>query len=338
MLDKNINHSPHVVLLGAGASLASFKDGDANGKVLPLMNNLVKVIKLDKYLNQNGIEYDGENFETLYNDLAENKKYGNIIKKIEESIFDYFHGLRIPNEPTIYDYLILSLRQKDLIATFNWDPLLLQAYARNSLIKRLPNLVFLHGNVGQGVCIKDKTLGHLGNRCSKCGLHFEPTKLLYPINKKNYSSDPVIKEQWDILKRHLKYAYMFTIFGYSTPISDIDAKELMLSVWKDNKTLELAEVEIIDIKSRREIERAWKDFTIRQHYQIHDDFFGSYLSKFPRRSCDAFAECTLMCKPWHENRFPKFKTIQEMHEWIKPLLIDEEKYEKDKSRFTYKAE
>ncbi|HBD7214869.1 TPA: hypothetical protein K1Y51_001717, partial [Legionella pneumophila] len=37
---------PHVVLLGAGASLAALPNGDANKKQLPLMNNLVEVIQL----------------------------------------------------------------------------------------------------------------------------------------------------------------------------------------------------------------------------------------------------------------------------------------------------
>ena len=31
-LKTNINHSPHVVILGAGASKAAFPIGDANGK------------------------------------------------------------------------------------------------------------------------------------------------------------------------------------------------------------------------------------------------------------------------------------------------------------------
>ncbi|MHA1748548.1 MAG: hypothetical protein ACTSXN_02865 [Promethearchaeota archaeon] len=41
--------------------------------------------------------------------------------------------------PTIYDYLILSLRKKDVIATFNWDPLLVQAAWKNRNFD-LPNI------------------------------------------------------------------------------------------------------------------------------------------------------------------------------------------------------
>ncbi len=34
----------HVVLLGAGASLAAFPNGDRLGRTLPLMKNLVEVL------------------------------------------------------------------------------------------------------------------------------------------------------------------------------------------------------------------------------------------------------------------------------------------------------
>ena len=336
MLDKNVNHSPHVVLLGAGASLASFKEGDANKRILPLMNNFVEVVGLNKLLEKNEINYNNQNFEEIYNDLSENEKYNALVRSIEEKTFEYFSQLKIPSTPTIYDYLVLSLREKDIIATFNWDPLLLQAYARNSGVKRLPRLEFLHGNVGMGVCVKDKVMGHIWNRCSKCKEFLKPVKLLYPIKKKDYSSDSVIKAQWDSLRSHLNYAYMFTIFGYSAPTTDIDAKELMLSVWKNNKTLELAEVEIIDTKSEKEIIKTWKDFTFSHHYQIHKSFFDSYLARFPRRSCDAFAESSLMCKFLEENKFPKFENIEEMHKWIKPLIEEEESMRRINPLFSLK--
>src|SRR3989338_3867178 len=173
------NHSPHVVLLDAGASLASFKEGDAYKRILPLMNNFVEVVGLNKLLEKNEINYNNQNFEEIYNDLSENEKYNALVRSIEEKTFEYFSQLKIPSTPTIYDYLVLSLREKDIIATFNWDPLLLQAYARNSGVKRLPRLEFLHGNVGMGVCVKDKVMGHIWNRCSKCKEFLKPVKLLY---------------------------------------------------------------------------------------------------------------------------------------------------------------
>ena len=37
---------PHVVILGAGASLAAFRNGDRNGNTLPLMDDLIDVLDL----------------------------------------------------------------------------------------------------------------------------------------------------------------------------------------------------------------------------------------------------------------------------------------------------
>jgi hypothetical protein len=35
--------------------------------------------------------------------------------------FAYFRILKLPETSTIYDFMLLTLRLKDLIATFNWD-------------------------------------------------------------------------------------------------------------------------------------------------------------------------------------------------------------------------
>lgn len=64
------NESPHVVILGAGASLAALPNGDKNGRILPLMNNIVEVVGLQPLLDKFGVKYEGQNFESFYNDLG----------------------------------------------------------------------------------------------------------------------------------------------------------------------------------------------------------------------------------------------------------------------------
>ena len=54
------------------------------------------------------------------------------LKDLFRSAYDYFAMLRLPDSPTLYDYLILSTM--DIIATFNWDPFLLQAYVCNKVV------------------------------------------------------------------------------------------------------------------------------------------------------------------------------------------------------------
>lgn len=333
--DKNVANCPHIVFLGAGASVAACPQGDKNGRKLPVMDNLIEVLGLQDILEKVDIPCRSRNFEELYDDLVSDKKYHSIAKNVEERVYHYFSRIKIPDEPTVYDYLILSLRKKDLIASFNWDPLLLQAYRRNIQIRRLPQLVFLHGNVGQGVCYEDKRIGYINTLCEKCMKPLRPVRLLYPIRHKDYSSGLLIKDQWNRLRNHLRIGYWFTILGYSAPLSDVDAKEFMLEVWKLNSTRELAQIEIIDIKSGQELKKSWDEFIVRQHYGICRDFFGSYLCEHPRRSCEALAAATLMFNPWKENKFRKARKLSQLHNWIQPLLEEEIRYEKYKEPFRY---
>ena len=152
------------------------------GRVLPLMNNLVEVVGLQDILESNGIDYRGRNFEDApqYTLLSQ---HSSLVIELEKVIRDYFSEMVLPDNVTLYDEIILSLRSKD-IATFNWDPFLPLAYRRNAHLKELPRLVFLHGSVGMGVCIEDRNKGYLGDNCNRCGNPFPPVKLLFPVEKK----------------------------------------------------------------------------------------------------------------------------------------------------------
>src|SRR5258708_32435540 len=122
---------PHVVILGAGTSRSACPTGDVNGKQLPLMNDFVDLLGLGKTLEEAGIDYHGQSFEDIYDQLYANDKYSKVRREIDYIVYGYFSSLQLPEHPTIYDHLVLSLRQKDVIATFNQDPFLMQAYRRN---------------------------------------------------------------------------------------------------------------------------------------------------------------------------------------------------------------
>jgi hypothetical protein len=72
--------------------------------------------------------------------------------------------MQLPDAPTIYDYMILALRSKDLIATFNWDPFYIKHIleVKNLQKTKRPNLSFLHGNVAIGYSSKIKMAGPAG--------------------------------------------------------------------------------------------------------------------------------------------------------------------------------
>lgn len=323
-IKTNTNHAPHVVILGAGASLAALPNGDRHGMPLPLMGNLMEIVGLTPLLEEHNITTPINDFEAFYDELATDDSNKALLQGMEETIHDYFVELELPNEATLYDYLLLALREKDLIATFNWDPFLAQAYRRNTIIRKLPHIVFLHGNVEIGMCETHKRKGYVFQVCPDCDSQLTPSRLLYPVKQKDYSADAFIKNEWDVLRDFLQRAYFITVFGYSAPTTDVEARELMLGEWRNNPSMELGQINIVDIRTREELETAWEDFFIRQHYGIYKELVDTYLFRHPRRTCDAFAMATLQQQPWRENPFPQLEDLGQIQDWVRPLLDEEE--------------
>lgn len=322
----------HVVILGAGASRASFPKGDRNKKKLPLMVDFVKRVRLAPLLKKTDVEYKGRNFEDVYADLHGKKEYSAICQELEEAIYSYFSGLEISDKPCIYDHLMLSLRQKDVIATFNWDPFLIQAYQRNNRgYNNLPQMVFLHGNVSVGVCHKCGERGINGNNCSICHKLYMPTKLLYPVAKKNYNKDPEISDRWWQLNKVLERAAMVTIFGYGRPTSDVEAISLLKKGWGNPLDRSREQVEIIDRKDRdeKELRNTWASLIHTHHYDIRKDFYESWIAKHPRRSVEAFSGQHIENRLDTFSRYPK-KTIptttdfEELWNWFDGLYETKE--------------
>ncbi len=310
---------PHVVILGAGASLAAFPNGDANGVRLPLMNNFVETLGLQDLLTRANIPRDLVNFEEIYNHLYREESQWELREELEQYVYRYFSSLEIPETPTIYDHLLLGLRSKDVVATFNWDPFLLKAFRRNAQQFDLPRLLFLHGNVGVGFCETDKVAGVTGNICSRCGDMFSPTQLLYPISEKNYHQDGFISSQWAELHHDLKNAFMLTVFGYGAPASDVSAVELMKVAWGDVYQREMEQTEIIDIKSEDDLYETWKPFIHSHHYDTYSSFYKSRIANHPRRTGEAFLNQFVKAQFTNDNPVPRNLNFQQLWEWFNPL-------------------
>lgn len=325
-LKRRENLSPHVVVLGAGGSRACLERGDRHGRVIPVMADFVAVLGLEAILDGAGIRWRERNFEEIYSELGTNDANSDIMNNLNSKVETYFSKLELPDLPTSYDYLVLSLRIKDVIASFNWDPLLIQAYRRNLVARRLPHILFLHGNVGVGICKKCESKGYRDQLCAQCGNPFECTQLLYPIDK-DYTVNSFIRSEWTEFQSFIKYAYMVTIFGYSAPSSDFKAKELMLEVWDKNDTRELASIELIDIKPEDQLYETWKPFITRHHYGNISSFYDSYLMVHPRRTCEALAWATLQQNPWPNDPVPTFDDLSNMQNWFARLIHEEDKLE-----------
>ena len=322
----------HVVILGAGASIAStIRNPELNGKILPSMDNFIKVVGLSDIVESLPKPFQVTNFEDLYSTLHQDNASSPEIIEIEHRVRQYFNDMQLPDEPTIYDYLVLSLRNKDVIASFNWDPFLYQAWVRNSHIGSNPGILFMHGTVSLGYDPEDGRAGPVGMYSKVTYQKFEPVKLLYPVSKKDYTNDEFIKGQWEALNYELndKSNVKVTVFGYGAPASDVEAVSLLNEAWGTPEDRAMEQFEIIDIQDEQLLRAKWKGFIHSHHYDIVDDYFKSSLSKNPRRTIESHESHINPLSP-HEafrnnNPIPNtFQSLEKLWDWHKKLVEVEE--------------
>lgn len=329
---SKLSNRPHVVILGAGASCATILNGDKNGRKISAMDNFIQELGMEEVLSSIKLKTTSTNLEDIYSELYERSDCNEVRMKLESKIRDYFKRLELPDEPTIYDYLLLSLREKDLIISFNWDDLLLQARKRvQKITKNLPEMAFLHGNVGVGYCKNDDSYGLRSNRCDKCGERYEASQLLYPIREKDYNSAPQLQKQWEGIKTYIHNAGYISIFGYGIPTTDVEVKRILLNAFKygEGEYRIFEEIEIIDKKdcNKEQLINRWSEFIkiTHEHYEIRSSFYDSILSKSPRRSIEAHLK-TNFANWWGESSISFTdlpKTFNEIKDLILPLLDNE---------------
>jgi hypothetical protein len=87
--------------------------------------------------------------------------------------------------------------------------------------------------------------------------------------------------------------------------------------------IELAQIEIIDIKPKKRLLETWKEFFCSHHYDIRRSIWNSYLFYYPRRSCEALAMATLQNMPWKDNPFPRTTSLSRLQEWARLFWSEE---------------
>ena len=79
--------------------------------------------------------------------------------------------------------------------------------------------------------------GWASSTSNRTGNYYKPTQLLFPVKHKNYYQDTIIKKQWESLQAYLDKSKCNThrvmIFGYSAPVSDVEALVMMKKAWGD---------------------------------------------------------------------------------------------------------
>ena len=321
-----IKSRPHVFILGAGASKAALPDGDRDGISCPIMTGFLEETGLSHILSDIPDLPTNDNLEDIYSYLYDSRK-GNKRKELEIGIRNYFRKLVIPFTPTIYDYLLLSLRRKDYIFSFNWDNLLIQAYHRvYNITKNLPIIYFLHGNIAMGYCDNcDRIFEIVEKNCPMCGKKLNAQPLLYPIKNKNYNQDKSISEAWKAFLEILKECSILSIFGYGAPLSDTDAIESMASAFSSTFR-KFDFVEIIDIKPQNQLLDEWDSFLKETNYHVkcYTNLFDSIIAEFPRRSIEGYCQRNFSLW-WGESaiKLKKFQSVWELGDWLQPLIDKE---------------
>jgi len=324
LIARPLDLGPHVVLLGAGASRASFPNGDKAGRSIPLMNDLVKIVGLRELLDQAIRAPDEEsNFEILYDRIVSNPECAPAVSEIERRVEEYFSDLSLPEHVTIYDRLLLSLRSTDAVFTFNWDPFLFDAHKRNRSVVPLPQIFFLHGNVRVGMCLKDGASGEKNDRCPQCQRKFDGVRLLYPIKQKDYAHDPYIRSTWESANVLFKEAFTLTIFGYGAPYSDIEAVKLLKTAWFNGSLRQFEHVQIIDIAEQSALHARWSGFTPTQHYDTESTFENSRIARWPRRSGESLFYPMSRGLPCQAFPLPKAATISELQKCAATIAQNE---------------
>lgn len=91
---------PHVVILGAGASKAAFLNGDKNGKLIPLLDDLPDILGEPwKELLEEAKPPD-HGFESQFSWIRSKQSFNDELSKIEKLVYQYFESLEILDCPT----------------------------------------------------------------------------------------------------------------------------------------------------------------------------------------------------------------------------------------------
>ena len=312
---------PHVVIVGAGASIAACKT-DKNGREVPLLKNIHNILRLtDELEKYNFSNEQMGDFEKLFSDIYGRDEYKDLQEKLEFEVCNYFGDLKIPDEPTLYDYLVLSLTEKDAIISFNWDPFLMQAYRRNIDVGNLPELIFPHGNSGVGLCNDCKVKGYAGCLCPNCFKALEQMPLLYPTGKKDYNSKSIIKNEWNRAKDVLSRAAGITVYGYSAPVTDVEAVELMKSAISISQMKDIAPFTIINLpENEDEQRRKWSEFYDVKMVLYCNESKQSLLWRNPRVSLETLFDAILQGQPRStEKSFKEFSKLRELQDYVKTI-------------------
>lgn len=307
----------HLVILGAGSTIATIPKGDKNGKVGYTLDNLLKDKCFASFVEKVQVMgYQTDDVEALCNQLYKENKP--LYDEFESLVHNKYASLVLPDAFTILDRLVLSLTPYDAIVSFNWDDLVIQAYQRMSEYvpeEMLPMLAFPHGNA-QAV-YNDK---HYTSKRIVTGANWIDSPLNMPVDEIDYKSDAFIGSQWRILDFYIRNAQMITFFGYRGPSSDEQDLQHLDELFAENEICDKIEIIDKDLESSIQVATRLKRFKMQSNWLFTcADFWHSTIAKLPRRTLSAIGNWN-----YSDKTFANEETLAEFLMHIGPLIEKEQ--------------
>lgn len=271
----------HIVILGSGSTVATLKELNTEVNSYTL-ENFCEDPFFTQFLESLDIDYKKMNIEEIcdYLNKSDKEKYEELCKLIRQK----YEQIKLPKDTCILEKLLLSLTNKDVVISFNWDSLIIQAYNRvQDFIpqQELPDLLFPHGNVEAGYT--DTKYGCLSNP-QNAG--FTPSPLNMPVDELDYLSNRFIQDQWNKFKRHIYEAQMITFFGYSGPPSDAKDMETFFNIFVQNRDCARFEVIDKDTDTAKQVSQKWSQYILYTEHEpeCRGSFYESRMAIEPRQS------------------------------------------------------
>lgn len=307
----------HLVILGAGSTIATIPNGDKNGEFSYTLANLLNDRCFISFVKKAQVKgFQTSDVEDLCNQLyKENKPF---YDEFESLVRTKYASLELPEEFTILDRLVLSLTSNDAIVSFNWDDLVIQAYQRMSRYvpeEMLPILAFPHGNAQAVYNNKHYT----SKRIVTNPIWFD-SPLNMPVNEIDYKSDIFIGSQWKILDFYIRNAQMITFFGYRGPDSDEQDLKHLEELFAKNKICDKIEIIDKDLESSIQVAKGLKRFKMQPNWLFPcADFWHSSIAKHPRRTLSVIGNWNYTAKT-----FANEETLAEFMSHVGPLIEEEQ--------------
>jgi predicted metal-dependent hydrolase len=68
---------------------------------------------------------------------------------------------------------------------------------------------------------------------------------------------------------------------------------------------------------------SWADFIHTHHYELHNDFFESWIANHPRRTGEAYWNQYMEAAFIDNNPVSRTKSLSELRQWYEPLIAAE---------------